>query len=102
MADDGKITIEKFDGKKLGWWKIQVEALLCQKDLDVVLKDEKPEKMPQVDWDRMDKKARTVITLSVSENVAFNIQKETSARGMTATLSNIYEKPSTANKVYQI
>ncbi|KAM0040396.1 putative RNA-directed DNA polymerase [Helianthus debilis subsp. tardiflorus] len=102
MAEDGKVQIEKFDGKKFGWWKMQIEALLCQKDLDVVLEDERPEKMPQADWDRMDKKARAVITFSLSENVAFNIQKETSARGMMVALSNMYEKPSAANKVYLI
>ncbi|MFS7959824.1 putative RNA-directed DNA polymerase [Helianthus anomalus] len=102
MAEDGKVQIEKFDGKKFGWWKMQIEALLCRKDLDVVLEDERPKKMPQADWDRMDKKARAVIPLSISENVAFNIQKETSARGMMAALSNMYEKPSASNKVYLI
>ncbi|KAM0060946.1 putative RNA-directed DNA polymerase [Helianthus debilis subsp. tardiflorus] len=102
MVVDGKVQIEKFDGKKFGWWKMQIEALLCQKDLDVVLEDERLEKMPQADWDRMDKKARAVITLSLSENVAFNLQKETSARGMMAALSNMYEKPSAMNKVYLI
>ncbi|KAM0049844.1 putative RNA-directed DNA polymerase [Helianthus debilis subsp. tardiflorus] len=50
----------------------------------------------------MDKKARVVITLYLSENVAFNIQKETSARGMMTALSNMYEKPSVVNKVYFI
>ncbi|KAJ0941738.1 putative RNA-directed DNA polymerase [Helianthus annuus] len=50
----------------------------------------------------MDEKARAVIMLSLLENVAFNIQKKTSARGMMAALSNMYEKPSAANKVYLI
>ncbi|XP_035840169.1 zinc finger MYM-type protein 1-like [Helianthus annuus] len=44
MAEDGNVQIEKFDGKKFGWWKMQIEALLCQKDLDVLLEDERPEK----------------------------------------------------------
>ncbi|KAK1425161.1 hypothetical protein QVD17_20507 [Tagetes erecta] len=102
MAGDGKVTIEKFDGKKFGWWKMQIEALLCEKDLDAVLEGEKPEKTSQADWDKMDKKARAVITLSLSENVAYNIQKETTASGMMTALSNMYEKPSAANKVYLI
>ncbi|VFQ74430.1 unnamed protein product [Cuscuta campestris] len=33
MSEDGKIRIEKFDGQDFGWWKMQVEDLLCQKDL---------------------------------------------------------------------
>ncbi|KAD5960894.1 hypothetical protein E3N88_12366 [Mikania micrantha] len=73
MAEDGKVAIEKFNGSDFGWWKMQVEALLCQKDLDVALGD-KPEKMDQ----------------------------ETTASGMMNALSNMYEKPSAANKVFLI
>ncbi|KAK1426155.1 hypothetical protein QVD17_14824 [Tagetes erecta] len=102
MAGDGNVTIEKFDGKKFGWWKMQIEALLCEKDLDAVLEGVKPEETSQADWKKMDKKARAVITLSLSENVAYNIQKETTASGMMTALSNMYEKPSAANKVYLI
>ena len=102
MAEDRKVSIQKFDGQKFGWWKMQIEALLCQKDLDVVLEDEKPEKMSEADWKKLDKKARACITLSLSEDVAFNIMKETTARGMMEALSNMYEKPSAANKVYLI
>ena len=102
MAEDGKVSIQKFDGQKFCWWKMQIEALLCQKDLDVVLEDEKPEKLSETDWKKLDKKARACITLTLSEDVAFNIMKETTARGMMEALSNMYEKPSAANKVYLI
>ncbi|KAD4179733.1 hypothetical protein E3N88_28324 [Mikania micrantha] len=101
MAEDGKVAIEKFNGSDFGWWKMQVEALLCQKDLDVALGD-KPEKMDQADWELKDKKARAVITLALAKSVAFNIMKETTASGMMNALSNMYEKPSTANKVFLI
>ena len=99
MTEDGKVSIQKFDGQKFGWWKMQIEALLCQKDLDVVFEDEKPEKLSEADWKKLDKKARACITLSLSEDVAFNVMKETTARGMMDALSNMYEKPSAANKV---
>ncbi|VFQ98428.1 unnamed protein product [Cuscuta campestris] len=49
MAEDGKFRIEKFDGTDFSWWKMQIEDLLVQKDLDVVLGD-KPEKMSDADW----------------------------------------------------
>ncbi|KAD6454466.1 hypothetical protein E3N88_09172 [Mikania micrantha] len=101
MAEDGKVAIEKFNGSDFGWWKMQVEALLCQKDLDVALGD-KPEKMDQADWELKDKKARAVITLALTKSVAFNIMKETTASGMMNALSNMYEKPSAANKVFLI
>ncbi|KAJ0926392.1 putative RNA-directed DNA polymerase [Helianthus annuus] len=102
MAEDKKLVIEKFDGSDFSWWKMQIEALLGQKDLDMVL-EEKPEKMDKVEevlWNAKDKKARGVITLSLRRGVAFNIMSETTARGMILALSNMYEKSSAANKVF--
>ncbi|KAD6454841.1 hypothetical protein E3N88_09547 [Mikania micrantha] len=102
MADEGKIQIEKFNGTDFVWWKMQMEALLGQKDLDMVLED-KPEKMDaaaESAWNSKDKKARGAITLALTRSVAFNIMHETTARGMTSALSNMYEKPCAANKVF--
>ncbi|KAL4554254.1 hypothetical protein LXL04_039612 [Taraxacum kok-saghyz] len=96
-----KLQIEKFDGKDFSWWKMQIEDLLVQKDLDAVL-GEKPEKMTQTEWETLDKKAKTFIRLALSKDVAFNILKETSAKGIMEALSNMYEKPSAANKVFLI
>ncbi|VFQ79061.1 unnamed protein product [Cuscuta campestris] len=75
--------------------------LLVQKDLDVVLGD-KPEKMSDADWAGLDRKAMSVIRLSLTKNVAFNILKEKTAKGIMDALSNMYEKPSAANKVFLI
>ncbi|VFQ79110.1 unnamed protein product [Cuscuta campestris] len=101
MAEDGKFRIEKFDGTDFSWWKMQIEDLLVQKDLDVVLGD-KPEKMSDADWAVLDRKAMSVIRLSLTKNVAFNILKEKTAKGIMDALSNMYEKPSAANKVFLI
>ncbi|VFQ59434.1 unnamed protein product [Cuscuta campestris] len=80
---------------------MQIEDLLVQKDLDVVLGD-KPEKMSDADWASLDRKAMSVIRLSLTKNVAFNILKEKTAKGTMEALSNMYEKPSAANKVFLI
>ncbi|VFQ95870.1 unnamed protein product [Cuscuta campestris] len=101
MAKDGKFRIEKFDGTYFGWWKMQIEDLLVQKDLDVVLGDT-PEKMLDADWVGLDRKAMSVICLSLTKNVAFNIRKEKTAKGIIEALSNMYEKPSAAKKVFLI
>lgn len=101
MAESSKIQIEKFDGKDFGWWKMQIEDLLVQKDLDAVL-GEKPEAMTQAQWENLDKKAKAFIRLALSKDVAFNILKETSTKGIMEALSNMYEKPSAANKVFLI
>ncbi|VFQ74951.1 unnamed protein product [Cuscuta campestris] len=88
---DGRVRIEKFNGTDFAWWKMQIEALLGECDLDMVL-EEKPDgmdKAAEAIWDSKDKKARGKITLALTRSVAFNIMKETTARGMLTALSNI-------------
>jgi len=87
MAEDGKFQIEKFDGTNFSWWKI--EDLLVHKDLDVVLGD-KPEKMSDAEWAGLDRKVMSVIRLSLTKNVAFNILKEKTTKGIMEALSNMY------------
>ena len=55
MAEEGKVRIEKFDGKDFGFWKMQIEDYLYQKKLHEPLSGKKPEKMEQVDWDLLDR-----------------------------------------------
>ena len=101
MAEDGKFRIERFDGTDFSWWKMQIDDLLIQKDLDVVF-GEKPDAITDAKWASLDRKAMSVIRLSLTKNVAFNILKEKTAKGIMEALSNMYEKPSAANKVFLI
>ena len=80
---------------------MQVEDLLVQNDLDVVL-GEKTQKMSDAEWAGLDRKAMSIIRLSFTKNVAFNILKEKTMKGIMEALSNMYEKPSAANKVFLI
>ena len=80
---------------------MQIEDLLVQKYLDVALGD-KAEKMSDVEWAGLDWKAMSVIRLSLSKNVAFNILNEKTTKGIMEALSNMYEKPSAANNVFMI
>ncbi|KAJ0494593.1 putative RNA-directed DNA polymerase [Helianthus annuus] len=100
MSEDAKTRIEKFDD--FAWWKMQVEDLLCQKDLLQVLTGDKPEKVKDDEWKDMDRKALVVIRFTLAKSVAFNIVKETTAKGLMTALSNMYEKPSASNKVFLI
>jgi hypothetical protein len=47
MAEEGRLRIEKFDGSNFGFWKMQVEDCLYQKDLYLSLdgKTSKPDDM---------------------------------------------------------
>ncbi|XP_037496372.1 uncharacterized protein LOC119371045 [Jatropha curcas] len=99
-ADEGKWKIEKFVGADFGFWKMQIEDYLYQKGLFQPLSGIKPEAMKEEDWNLLDRQALGVIRLTLSCNVAFNIAKEKTTAGLMAALSNMYEKPSAANKVH--
>ena len=48
MAED-KTKIEKFNGHNFGWWRMQIEDYLYQKDLYLPLEGEKPDSMSDSD-----------------------------------------------------
>ncbi|KAE8708014.1 E3 ubiquitin-protein ligase SINAT3 [Hibiscus syriacus] len=99
-ADEGKVKIEKFDGADFGFWKMQIEDFLYQKNLYQSLLGKQPEGMKDEDWALLDKQALGVIRLTLFRNVAFNIAKEKTTVGLIATLSSMYEKSSASNKVH--
>nr|GEW83588.1 retrovirus-related Pol polyprotein from transposon TNT 1-94 [Tanacetum cinerariifolium] len=58
--------------------------------------------MSQADWELLDRQALGVVRLSLAKNVAYNIVNEKTTFGLIKALSNMYEKPSAANKVFLI
>ena len=65
--EEGKVQIEKFDGKDFGFWKMQIEDYLYQKKLHEPLSGNKPEKMEQADWDLLDRRALGVVRLTLAK-----------------------------------
>ncbi|KHM99420.1 Retrovirus-related Pol polyprotein from transposon TNT 1-94, partial [Glycine soja] len=98
--EEGKVKIEKFDGRDFSFWKMQIEDYLYQKKLYQPLSGVKPEDMKQEEWNLLDRQALGVIKLTLANNVAFNIVNEKTTAGLMKALSDMYEKSSTANKVY--
>ena len=62
----------------------------------------KPFVMSQEDWNLLDRQALGVVRLSLAKNVAYNIASVTTTYGLLKALSDMYERPSTANKVFLI
>ena len=87
-VDEGKVKIEKFDGTDFGFWKMQIEDYLYQKNMYQPLTGTKPAQMKDEDWVLLDRKALGVIRLTLSRNVAFNIAKEKT----TADLMRLFPK----------
>ncbi|MCO5574530.1 hypothetical protein L7F22_028317 [Adiantum nelumboides] len=101
MVDEGKLKIEKFNGKNYQHWKMQIEDHLYNKDLYLPLDgfQSKPTTMTDEAWKVLDRKALGTIRLSLASSVAFNIAKQRTTELM-ATLDVLYEKPSASNNVF--
>ena len=102
MADDGKFRVEKFNGQNFAMWKMQMEDYLYQKDLYVPLsrKTKKLTAMSDAEWEILDRKALKIVRLCLTTSIAFNISKETKAKGLIKALAKLYEKHSASNKVF--
>jgi acyl-activating enzyme 14 len=79
---------------------MQIEDYLYGKKLHLPLLGSKPENMPEEDWQILDRQVLGIIRLSLSRRVAHNVTKEKSTAKLMETLSGMYEKPSTNNKVH--
>ena len=101
MASEKESKISQFDGTNFGFWKMQIEDSLYQKDLYSPLGD-KPMEMKDSDWELLDRKALGTIRLSLSKSVAYNIKNEKTTASLMAALSSMYEQPSAANKIHLI
>ena len=60
----------------------------------------KPEGMKDDEWNLLDRQVLGVIRLTLSKNLAYNVAKEKTTLGIMQALADMYEKPSTNNKIY--
>ncbi|GJS65089.1 putative RNA-directed DNA polymerase [Tanacetum coccineum] len=72
------------------------------KKLHEPLAEAKPTGMKADDWARLDRQALGAVRLSLAKNVAYNVVNEKTIYSLLKALSNMYEKPSTSNKVFLI
>ena len=89
MAEEMKIEINKFDGRNFGFWKMQIEYVLYQKNPYLPLGgvEQKLEKMTDEDWSILDRKVLRTIRLSLSPQVSFNIKNEKTTSSLMVVLS---------------
>ena len=94
--------VDKFDGSNFGFWKMQIEDLLYQKDLYLPLKGTRPSEMKKDDWEVLDRKALCTVRLTLAKSIAFTVKNEKTLASLMASLSSMYEQPSAVNKVHLI
>ena len=102
MAEEaGKLSrIEKFDGTDFAYWRMQIEDYLYRKKLHLPLLGTKPEALKAEEWALLDRQVLGVIRLTLSRSVTHNVVKENITADLMKALSDMYEKPSTNNKVH--
>ena len=91
--EEGKVKIEKFDGRDFSFWKMQIEDYLYQKKLYQPLSGVKPEDMKQEEWNLLDRQALGVIRLTLAKKVAFNIVNEKTTAGLMKALAIYTNSP---------
>lgn len=79
-----------------------MESLLIKKDLSLALegKTKKPTTMAGEEQEKLDKKARAAIFISLSNNVLFNVMGEATTKDVWDKLTAMYEIASATNKVF--
>ena len=102
MTEDGRVRIDKFNGSDFGFWRMQIEDVLYQKKLHEPLSKIKPEDMKEEEWRLLDRQTLGVVRLSLAKNVAYNIASIKTTHELLKALSDMYERPSAANKVFLI
>ena len=101
VGEEGKGSrIEKFDGIDFAYWRMQIEDYIYGKKFHLPLLGTKPKTIKDEDWNLLDRQVLGVIRLTLSRSVAHNVVKEKTTVDLMKTLSSMYEKPSTNNKVY--
>ena len=92
--------IEKFDGTNFGFWRMQIEDYLYGKKLHLPLLGEKSAIVKDDEWTLLDRQVLGVIKLTLSRSVAYNVVNEKTTADLMKTLSAMYEKLSTNNKLH--
>ena len=100
-SEKDSYKIEKFDGANFSFWRMQMEDYLYQKDLYLPM-GEKPAEMKDDEWKVLDRKALGAVRLSLTRSVAFNVKDQDTTAALIKALSNMYEQPSAAHKVFLI
>ena len=101
VGEEGKVSkIEKFDGTDFGYWRMQIEDYLYERQLHLPLLGTKPEAMKAEEWALLDRQVLGVIRLTLSRFIAHNVVKEKTTADLMKALFGMYEKPFANNKVH--
>ena len=86
-----KFEIPLFDGRtNFTLWQSTIQYVLVSQGLDLALEDEKPPTLDANAWGRIQKKAVSIIQLTLSPKIKYNVLKETTPKALWTKLESIY------------
>jgi hypothetical protein len=99
MAINSKMEFEKFNGKSFELWKLKMEYLLVDRDqwteVDLGVA---PTRTSIDDWKNLDQKAKSTISLCLSDLVLLNVSEEATTKDLWDKLGKLYQSKSLVNK----
>jgi len=85
-----KFEIPLFDGKtNFTLWQSTIQDILVSQGLHLALEQEKPPMMDANAWNRMRKKAVSIIRLAIAPEIKCNVLKETTSKALWMKLKSI-------------
>ena len=81
MTSSSRVEIEKFNGQNFELWKLKMEYLLVDKEQWATMDPStKLTGTLSEDWEKLDRKARSMICLCLLESVLLNVSGEDFAK----------------------
>ena len=102
MAPTGtRFEVQKFDGTgNFALWQTRVKDLLAQQGCLKALRDSKPAKMDDDDWEELQIQAAGTIRLCLSDQVMYHVMDENSPKKVWEKLESQFMSKTTTTKVY--
>jgi hypothetical protein len=126
MARSYRIEIKKFNGKKFELWNLKMEDLLVDKEQWIVVDpgtqptgtpshstqdtgtqptstqntSTPPTSVSKEDWERLEKRARSIIRLCLADSMLLNVSGESTTKELWDKLGNLYQSKSLVNKLF--
>ena len=101
MSKSFRVEIKKFNGQNFELWKLKMEDILVDKEQWVAIDlCTKPTAMSKEDWETLERKARSMIHLCLSDLVLLNVYRKDTAKDLWGKLGNLYHSKSLVNKLF--
>ena len=77
MASSSKINIEKFNGHNFDLWNIKIEYILVDREQwTMIYPSTQPIGMLTKEWEKLERRARSMIRLCLADSVLLNVSAE--------------------------